>query len=223
MSIYLQQFLSQSGVASRRQATQYIKSGKLKVNGRLGQLGQKVDPSKDKIKFNNKLVKFHEATIYYLLNKPVGYVSTLKDSHASHKVVDLVPKVPKVWPVGRLDKDSHGLLILTNDGELTHKLTHPSFGHDKEYIATLDKSLDSSALSSLSKGVRLKEGIAKVDKIKKLTQNQISLTIHQGWQRQIRRMFEVLGYQVVDLQRVRIGQIKLGSLPPGQFKKLSKL
>ena len=138
-------------------------------------------------------------------------------------MVDLVPAKSKVWPVGRLDKDSSGLIILTNDGELTHRLTHPSFLHEKEYLVTFDKTVKASLLSKLIKGVKLREGLAKVDKLKKINDTKLSLTIHQGWNRQIRRMFKQCGYQVIGLERIRIGKIKLGNLRPGQYIKLSNL
>ena len=221
--IYLQQLLSQSGIASRRRATELIKSGKIKINDKIAQAGQKIDPQKDKVKLNNKLIKPQIKRIYYLVNKPVGYACTTRDSHSVKKVVDLVPAKSKVWPVGRLDKDSSGLIILTNDGELTHRLTHPSFLHEKEYLVTFDKTVKASLLSKLIKGVKLREGLAKVDKLKKINDTKLSLTIHQGWNRQIRRMFKQCGYQVIGLERIRIGKIKLGNLRPGQYIKLSNL
>ena len=139
--IYLQQFIAQATNLSRRQATQLIKSAQVKINDKIGELGQKIDPAKDKIKLKHKLIKPQQEKIYYLVNKPIGYISTLKDRHAKKKVIDLVPPKPKVWPVGRLDKDSTGLIILTNDGELTYQFTHPSFKHPKEYLITLDKPI----------------------------------------------------------------------------------
>ncbi len=223
MSIYLQQFIAQTTHLSRRQATQLIKSAKVKLNGKIGELGQKVNPLKDKIEINNKLIKPQEDKIYYLVNKPLGYTSTFKDKHAKHKVTDLVPKQPKVWPVGRLDKDSTGLIILTNDGELTHKLTHPSFKHPKEYLVTLNKPIQPSLLSTLTKGVKLKEGIAKADKVRKINNQKLSLILHQGWNRQIRRMLSNCRYQVINLERIRIDNLKLSNLKPGQYIKVPKL
>jgi len=216
--IYLQQFLSQAGIASRRQATELIKSGQVKVNNQLAKPGIKIDPLKDKIKINNKLIKPPTHKVYYLVNKPVGYTCTLKDKFAHKKVTDLVPPTPKVWPVGRLDKDSHGLIILTNDGELTNQLTHPKFKHPKEYIVTLDKKITQKLLAQLKQGVKLTEGLAKADQVRQLSDYRLALVIHQGWKRQIRRMLKGCGYQVVDLQRIRIDRWKLGNLKEGTYR-----
>jgi len=220
MKIYLQQFLSTAGLASRRAAADLIKQGRVKVNHKPAELGIKIDPGKDNVKINNRLIKYQSQKVYYLVNKPIGYTSTVKDRHALKKVVDLVPKVPKVWPVGRLDKDSHGLIILTNDGELTNKLTHPKFKHEKEYIVTINKAITQDLLLKLSQGVKLEEGPARADKINKLSENKLSITLHQGWKRQIRRMMEKCGCMVIDLERVRIDKIKLDDLPIGKYEKL---
>lgn len=219
--IYLQQFLSQAGVASRRSATDAIKQGRVKVNGRTAELGLKIDPRKDKIKIGKRLIKMEAKKIYYLVNKPIGYTSTTKDKHAKKLVTQLVPQIPKVWPVGRLDKNSHGLIILTNDGELTNRLTHPKFNHQKEYLVTLNKPIAKELLLKLDRGIKLKEGLAKADKLKKISSLKLSITIHQGWNRQIRRMLDKCGYKVADLQRIRIGEYKLGNLKTGKYKRIS--
>ena len=216
--IYLQQFLSQAGVASRRQAVELIKQGRVKVNNQLARPGLKIDPQSDKVKLDKRLVRPQFNYVYYLVNKPVGYTCTLKDKHAAKKIIDLVPRSPKVWPVGRLDKNSRGLIILTNDGQLTQQLTHPRFQHPKEYLVKLNQPVTPQLLSKLKKGVKLKEGVARVDRLKKISPTQLSLVIHQGWNRQIRRMFKQCGYQVVDLQRIRLGQWKLGRLKEGAYR-----
>jgi pseudouridine synthase len=220
MKIYLQQFLSTAGVASRRGATDLIKEGKVKINGKRAVTGAKVDPATDKVFVSGKLIHATDEKLYYLVNKPVGFTCTTKDIHARDLVTDLVPKTPKVWPVGRLDKDSHGLIMLTNDGELTNNLTHPKFGHEKEYIVTLDKPVTKNLLLKLKKGVTLKEGTAKADRLKELSPTKLSIVIHQGWNRQIRRMIERRGYKVLDLERIKFGKYKLDNLEPGQFKKI---
>jgi len=219
--LYLQQFLSQAGVAARRQAIDLIKSGVVKVNNKTAQAGVKIDPLKDKIKVNDELIKPVASLVYYLVNKPIGYTCTVDDYHAQHKVVDLVPPIPKVWPVGRLDKNSHGLIILTNDGDFTHQLTHPKFEHAKEYIVTLNKTITADLLPQLKKGIKLSEGLAKVDQIKVLTDDKISIIIHQGWHRQIRRMLGFCNYKAVDLQRIKVGQWSLGNLEVGKYKKIN--
>ena len=218
--VYLQQFLSQAGVASRRQSIELIKLGVVKVNNKIAQAGVKVDPLKDKIKVDNELVKPVEELVYYLVNKPVDCICTVSDRYARHKIVDLVPKIPKVWPVGRLDKDSHGLIILTNDGNFTNKITHPKFEHAKEYVITLNKAVAIDLLPQLKKGIKLSEGLAKADQVKILAEDKISITIHQGWNRQIRRMLGFCNYKAVDLERVTVGKWKLGNLKIGEYKQV---
>ncbi|NMC51745.1 rRNA pseudouridine synthase [Candidatus Kuenenbacteria bacterium] len=221
--INLTQFISNSGLCSRRQAEELIRRGEVRVNGRLAVLGLKIDPQKDKIEANGQLIKPAEKKVYYLVNKPIGYTCTVKDIHAEKKVIDLVPPFPRVWPVGRLDRDSRGLIILTNDGDLTYKLTHPKFEHPKEYLVTLNKPITPELLLKLKQGVKLEEGLAKVDSMKQVSPTKLSITIHQGWKRQIRRMVEAGGYKVVDLVRVRIGKIKLGELKEGKYKELKEV
>ncbi len=218
--IYLQQFLSQVGLASRRQAIELIKSNQVKVNNKIAHIGIKINPAKDQIKINNKLIQPVKSLVYYLVNKPIGYTCTVSDRYAEHKVVDLVPATPKVWPVGRLDKDSHGLILLTNDGDFTNKITHPKFEHAKQYVATLNKDIHNDLLSQLKHGIKLKEGLAKVDQIKQLASNKILITIHQGWNRQLRRMLGALNYKIVDLKRVQVGKWKLGNLEEGTYKQI---
>lgn len=221
--INLTQFISNSGLCSRRQAEELIRRGEVRVNGRLAVLGLKIDPQKDQIEVASRLIKPAEKKVYYLVNKPIGYTCTVKDIHAEKKVIDLVPSSPRVWPVGRLDKDSRGLIVLTNDGDLTYKLTHPKFEHQKEYLITLNKPVALELLLKLRQGVKLEEGLAKVDNLKKISPTKLSIVIHQGWNRQIRRMIESCDYRVVDLVRVRIGKIKLGELKEGKYKELKEV
>ena len=140
--------------------------------------------------------------------------------HADHLTIDLVPENPRVWTVGRLDKNSRGLIILTNDGALTEELTHPKFEHEKEYEVVVNKPVTKEFLRQMQKGVSLSEGLARADKIHQIGPKKFSLTLHQGWKRQIRRMCESLGYRVLDLVRVRIGKWKLGNLREGEYKKI---
>lgn len=221
--INLTQAIAQSGLCSRRRAEELIRLSQVKVNGQLAVLGQKVDLTIDKIFVFGQKINPAEPKVYYLVNKPVGFTCTVKDSHAPQKVIDLVPKSPKVWPVGRLDKDSRGLIILTNDGDLTYKLTHPKFEHPKEYLVTVNKDIAPVLLLKLKQGVKLEEGVARTDSLKKVSPTKLSLVIHQGWNRQIRRMLGACGYRVVDLVRVRVGKIRLGSLPLGKYSVLKNL
>ena len=173
------------------------------------------------ITVNNTKVAL-EPKVYYLLNKPTGYISSLKDPHNLKTVVSLVPKQPRVVPVGRLDMDSSGLLLLTNDGELIYQLTHPKFEVSKTYVATVNKELDKNIVAILKKGVQLPEGLAKADQVRILNEKQLEIVIHQGWNRQVRRMLGAEGLRVTELTRIAEGKLKLDDLPSGKYKELNK-
>lgn len=219
----LQKFLSSAGVASRRHAEELILAGKVKVNGhKVTQLGTKVDPAKDKVEVNGKKIKVN-SLIYLALNKPKRYMTTRFDPERRKMVYDLLPTDlrSKVWPVGRLDFHTEGLLLFTNDGELTQKLTHPSSEHEKEYEVILDKELSEGRIEKIRDGMFLdgkKTAPAKI----KASGTTVNLTIHEGWKRQIRRMFSALGYTVRNLKRIRIGKLKLGDLESGEFRFINK-
>jgi len=227
----LNKFIAQNGLCSRRSADKLILSGKVFVNNKkVTELGLKIDEDVDRISVEGKELQKLDEKIYYAINKPVGYITTSKDPKGRKKVIDLVPKYPKVYPVGRLDSDSEGLLILTNDGEFTHKMTHPKFEKEKEYEveAKIEKTgvNQATVYDSFTKGIRLKEGIAKADKINilKNSRGQIifNITIHQGWNRQIRRMCATVGLDVTRLKRIRIGEMKLDNLVTGKYRILDK-
>ncbi|MDD5732069.1 MAG: pseudouridine synthase [Patescibacteria group bacterium] len=227
--IRLNKFLSQCGVASRRAAEKLMEMGMVKVNGIIvREMGVTIDPENDSVLVADKQVRPCTDMVYYILNKPVGYITTASDPHDRKKVTDLVPKNPRVYPVGRLDHDTSGLLILTNDGDFTYEMTHPKFEKEKEYELTVKKNgLTSDAIvKKFQKGVNLSEGVAKADKINVLEEKEnvvkLSIVIHQGWNRQIRRMCEMMGLEVVGLKRVRIGDIRLGELEVGKWRKLSE-
>jgi len=231
----LQKILSRNGIASRRAAEKFILSGKVRVNGKIVKLGDKADELIDNIQVNNKNLSTRAIIgcdgakadtnnfVYYLLNKPVGYICSFRRKKNEKLTIDLVPKNPRVWTVGRLDKDSSGLLILTNNGQLTQELTHPKFEHEKEYLITVDHNLKAKFLSALKNGVKLTEGITQADEIKEINKRQFTITLHQGWKRQIRRMCYALGYSVLELKRIRIGKWKLGNLKEGEFYQISKI
>jgi len=220
----LQKVLSHSGIASRRAAEKLILNGRVKINGRIAQVGDKVEVNKDEITVDNKEINLISLNlVYYLVHKPLGYTCTTQDKHAKKLITELVPTSPKVWPVGRLDKNSSGLIILTNDGDLTHQLTHPSFEHSKEYEVILNKNITPDFIAHMKKGVQLEEGRAQADKITKIDNKKFKLILHQGWKRQIRRMCLVLGYKVLELKRTSIGPIKLGNLKVGQYKKIKNV
>ncbi len=246
----LNKFLSQSGITSRRKADELIKAGKIRVNGSIvTKLGTLIDPQKDRVFFENKEIKLKPPLVYYLLNKPKGYITTSRDSHSCKNVLELVPKNPRVFCVGRLDKDSTGALILTNDGDLAYKLTHPKFEKEKEYYVNAkckmqntdenatrkfspasskknNKQPMANLLKQLERGIALEEGIAKADKIEILRQGkntiEFKIVIHQGWKRQIRRMCEKVGLKVIELKRTKISNLSLGNLKEGEWRKLSK-
>lgn len=221
--IRLAKFLAEAGVASRRKAEEIIKQGRVTIAGKVVKdVATTVSDTSSNIKVDNKSLN-KEKKVYYLLNKPVGYVCSVRDPHNKQTVVSLVPKSPKVVPVGRLDKNSQGLLLLTNDGELAYELTHPKFEVKKVYQVTVNKELSKDIVNILVKqGVKLEEGLAKADKVKIVGPKELEIVIHQGWKRQIRRMLTKAGYSTVKLVRVAEGKLKLGNLEAGKYKILSK-
>ena len=175
----------------------------------------------DVLEVDGALVPVRPGLAYYLLNKPAGVVTTAKDTHGRPTVIDLVPAEPRVFPVGRLDADTEGLLLLTNDGELTHRLTHPSFGVEKEYLAEVEGRPARGALRRLREGVELDDGPTAPAKASLLADNLVRLVIHEGRNRQVRRMCEAVGHPVVRLVRTRIGPITDTTLAPGEWRALS--
>lgn len=216
----LQKFMSAAGVASRRHAEEMIKAGVVKVNGvTVKELGTKVDPDKDKVTVNGKKIQAPTSFLYLAMNKPKRYMTTRDDPRKRRTVYDLLsPELRNVvWPIGRLDFNTEGLLLFTNDGELTHRLTHPSFEHEKEYEVQLDKELSGGRIEKIETGMMI-DG-KKTAPAKLRTQGTtVYLTIHEGMNRQVRKMFGELGYSVRNLKRVRIGKLKLGDLASGKSK-----
>jgi 23S rRNA pseudouridine2605 synthase len=228
MKIRLNKFIAQSGIASRRASDELIKKGQIFINGKkVTELGTKVDPEKDKICLDDKSISYSQK-IYYLVNKPIGYTSTVSDKFAKKLVTELVPKDIPVFPVGRLDKNSRGLMILTNDGELANKITHPRYGHEKEYEVTCEVHSQkiSGIIRRFEKGMIDEHERFRPVRVKniRLTRNilKLNMILKEGKKRQIRRMCEAVGWKVLDLKRVRIGKVVLGELRPGEYKKISK-
>jgi 23S rRNA pseudouridine2605 synthase len=212
--------LARAGVASRRRCEELIAEGRVEVNGVVVGLGAQVDVSHDIVTIDGAFVPLAPDAVYYVLNKPAGYVTTAHDPQGRPTVVDLVPPEPRVFPVGRLDLDTEGLLLLTNDGELTHRLTHPSFGIEKEYLAEVEGTPSRGALRRLREGVELEDGRTAPAKVALVHPNLLRLVIHEGRKRQVRRMCAAVGHPVVRLVRVRIASLVTGSLAPGQWRTL---
>ncbi|OGY93757.1 MAG: hypothetical protein A2406_03845 [Candidatus Komeilibacteria bacterium RIFOXYC1_FULL_37_11] len=216
----LAKFLAQAGVSSRRKAEELILAGLVKIGGNIVKdVTTNVLASQNNITVKGQPVILEEK-VYYLLNKPRGYICSVTDPHNDQTVIKLLPKEPRVVPVGRLDMDSSGLLLLTNDGDLTYQLTHPKFEVKKTYVATVNKKLDRKVVLMLKKGIYLSEGLAQADRVRILNDYALEIVIHQGWNRQIRRMLGELGYHVELLTRIAEGKLKLGNLASGQYKKL---
>lgn len=220
-TIKIAKYLSECGIASRRKAENLVKQGLVFVNGKImNDVAKRIDPERDKVKFGGKTVKPAEC-VYYLLHKPLGYTSTTADSHAEKLVTALVPKDPAVWPVGRLDKNTTGLIILTNDGNLTQKLTHPKYEIEKEYLITTDKPLNESEIKKISGGLLLEDGFIKPDKFEEIRPGNYGIILHSGKKRIVRRIIEKTGKRVAELKRVRMDFLTLGGLKPGKWRRLA--
>lgn len=218
----INKYLAHSGVCSRRQADELISQGRVSINEDvIKELGVKVSPE-DIIKLDGKEVKLSKKFEYFLLNKPIGYVSTVKDPHAEKTVLDLVKSEERLYPVGRLDKDSRGIIIITNDGDLTYKLTHPKKDIFKTYEVILDNKPKEVDLKTLIRGIPMDGYMTKRAKIKKMSDYKYQISISEGKNRQVRRMFNYIGCKVVDLKRISIGKINDNYLPEGKFRKLTK-
>ena len=215
--VRLQKFMAECGVASRRAAEKLIAAGKVKVNGEVAHIGTKIDPSADKVAVNGKPLKHREKKLYIKLNKPIGVVSAASDQKET-TVVDLIKNVPgRLYPVGRLDMGSEGLMILTNDGELADRLMHPRHEHEKEYEVTVRSPLSDAQLEELRQGIVLDGRKTLAARVSRKGANRFNMVLREGKKRQIRRMVETLGNKVKRLKRVRIGNVRLGGLVTGEY------
>ena len=225
----LQKYLANCGVASRRKCEEYILQGKVKVNGEVvTELGTKINPEKDRIEFENKLVKESTKHVYILLNKPIGYVTTSDDQFGRDTVLDLVKVRERIVPVGRLDMYTSGALILTNDGDFVYKVTHPKHEINKTYTVTIKGIVTNEEVFKLEKGVEIEDYITKPAKVRILktdTEKDISrleITIHEGKNRQVRKMCEAVGRKVQALHRSKIGNIEVKDLKLGTWRYLKQ-
>jgi 23S rRNA pseudouridine2605 synthase len=217
----LQKLMAGAGLGSRRTCEQLIEEGRVTVNGAIAHLGQRADTTSDRIAVDGIPLPVHPGTVYYLLNKPTGVVTSATDPEGRPTVVDLVPEVPRVFPVGRLDIMTEGLLVLTNDGDLTYQLTHPSFGVVKEYVVEVEGELSRVDIGRLRRGVELEDGLTARARVTSLGPHAARIAIHEGRNRQVRRMCEAVGHPVRRLVRVRIGPVHDRALAPGQWRHLT--
>lgn len=227
MSIRVQRILQQAGLASRRAAEEWIRAGRVTVNGRRIELGEAADPTEDQIAVDGKSISLEEKPhVYLALHKPPGYTTSLKDRHAQHLISELIPKkFGRLFPVGRLDRDSEGLILLTNDGVLAHALMHPSKGITKVYEVWVEGVPRKSHLERMRRGIMLDDGLARADRVDLVKKGEgrslLRMALHEGKKREVRRIFDSVGHPVVQLTRVQYGNIRLEGLDPGRSRPLT--
>ncbi|MFN7249350.1 MAG: 23S rRNA pseudouridine(2604) synthase RluF [Anaerobacillus sp.] len=216
----INKYISESGVTSRREADKWIADKRVTINGVIAELGSKVEPGDD-VRVDNKPITIEEQHVYIALNKPVGITSTT-ERHIKGNIIDFVNHPLRIFHIGRLDKESEGLILLTNDGDIVNEVLRAENKHEKEYVVTVDKQLTQSFLKNMTEGVEILDTKTLPCKVTKLSNNVFKIILTQGLNRQIRRMCSALGYQVRRLQRIRIMNIHLNGLPKGQWRDLTK-
>ena len=220
----LQRSLARAGLGSRRSSEDLISGGRVQVNGKTATLGDRVDPASDEVRVDGRRISVDPGLRYLALNKPRGVTTTMKDPHAARDLTRLIPSGPRVFPVGRLDRDTEGLLLLMNDGDLAHRLTHPRYGVEKEYLAEVDGAPSNRRLSRLRRGVELSDGVARAVEVRPAGGSRgragLRLVMVEGRKREVRRMLEAVELPVRRLVRVRVGPIRLGQLKPGEVRDL---
>lgn len=223
----LQKYMASCGIASRRKCEEYILAGDVMVNGKIvSELGVKVNPEKDKVYYKGKEIKKEAQKVYIMLNKPEGYITSVKDEKGRKTILDIVKVKERIYPIGRLDYDSSGLLLLTNDGEIYNKIIHPRVKINKKYIALCKGIFTKEELNKFENGIDIGGYITAGAQIKVLEERKnktlVEIIIHEGKNRQIRRMCSALGHEVITLKRMSIGEIKLGNLKKGEYRNLTK-
>ncbi len=222
----LQKVLARAGLGSRRSSEDLIRAGRITVNGRRVELGTRVDPETDEIAIDGVIVGLQLELVYYALHKPTGVVTTAKDTHGRRTVLDLVPSETRVVPVGRLDRDTSGLMLLTNDGDFANRVAHPRYEVPKVYVAEVDGKVSQGLVQRLQRGVRLEDGEAHAEHIRIRAASRgrtiVELTVREGRNRLVRRLLASQDLRVIALVRTAIGPIRLGRLPEGEHRELKK-
>jgi 23S rRNA pseudouridine2604 synthase len=216
----LNKYIAETGVCSRREADKWIESGRVSCNGRTATLGTQVSTN-DEIRVDGELLGVKKKQIYIALNKPIGIICTTEPD-IKDNIIEFIGHRERIFPVGRLDKDSEGLILLTNDGDIVNEILRAENNHEKEYLVTLDRAITDLSLEMLGRGVKIMGEITKPSKVSRLGQNAFRIILTQGLNRQIRRMCSALGYKVQRLKRVRIMNIKLGNLETGKWRYLTE-
>lgn len=224
----INKFMATCGVASRRKCDELIQMGHVKINANIcTKVGVQIDPEVDLVTVDDKPIRLTNTYVYYMLNKPCNVVTTMSDPHGRPTVMDYIPQTKyRLFPIGRLDYNTSGLLLFTNDGDVAQKLLHPSFEFGKTYIVEIRGEIDNNAINQLRNGVDIGDFVTSPAVVEVLDSKRntttIKIVIHEGKNRQVRRMFDAVGHKVVRLQRVAIGKIKLGDLPIGKYRELTK-
>lgn len=218
-SININKFISSTGICSRREAEKYIVEGRVSINNTIAQLGNRVFKN-DVVKVDGKVLQSKATTLYILLNKPVGIVSTTNTKERDN-IINFINHPERLFPIGRLDKPSEGLIILTNDGDIVNKILRAGNNHEKEYIVTVDKMIDDAFIQKMGNGIPILGTITKKCKVEKISDRVFKIVLVQGLNRQIRRMCEYLGYEVTKLKRTRIMNLELGNLKEGDWRELT--
>ncbi len=222
----LQKVLARAGFGSRRACEELIAAGRVKVNGRIAELGQRVDPARDTIDLDGVAIDTTSDLVYLALHKPVGVVTTASDTHGRPTVLELVPREPRLFAVGRLDLETSGLLFMTNDGEFAEHVSHPRFEVPKVYVAEVEGRITGAQTKALQEGVELDDGWARAENVRvratSLDRTIVELTVREGRNRLIRRLLAAMGLEVVSLMRLAIGNVRLGRLKPGDHRQLKR-